>query len=230
MRYLKRNPSRIYRIRSNKHTMPVKKKVPVVVKKPESKEAQYLAKLIDEEESHESEESEESGESDESEIETISEEEDKSEEAISEDKADEEEIDIVEEESGEDEEKKEKPTDAPLEWIDDSILEKNDKIILTGDKRTMSDRVTMNEYALILSMRIAQIENGSPIFLKHNPYTVTRDIAIAEIRENANNENGNYPLKILRHSHSNVYEEWKIHEMSIPGIMGSGTIIATGDD
>lgn len=41
---------------------------------------------------------------------------------------------------------------------------------------------------------------------------------------------GNYPLKIIRHSHSNIYEEWLIREMSIPVIVSSGTIIETGDD
>jgi hypothetical protein len=192
-----------------------------------SKENEYLAKLQDEDES----EKESDTETESYEEESIEDDEDVEES----EKEDEEESDIedIDEDLSEGDDsgsEKKEQEDAPLEWIDDSVLEKTDKIILTGDDRVMSDRVTMNEFALITSMRIAQIEAGSPIFLDKNPYTSVKEIVLAEIRENANNKNGNYPLKILRHSHSNIYEEWYVREMSIPTIILNGTIIETGDD
>lgn len=204
------------------------------VKNSKEKESKYLLKLDEESEkesdtgseSYEEEESisdEDIDESQESENEDESEKED---ESLESDDGDED-IEDVDSDSGSEKADQE---DVPLEWIDNSVLEKTDKIILTGDKRIMSDRVTMNEFALIVAMRIAQIEAGSPIFLDNNPYIAIKDIALAEIRENANNKGGNYPLKIIRHSHSNIYEEWLIREMSIPVIVSSGTIIETGDD
>lgn len=190
-------------------------------KKVTSKESEYLSKLEDESES-------------ESESSTVSEEDNSiSEEEISEEELSEEdsiELDDLDEDISDDASDEEKPEhDAPLEWIDNSVLESTDKIILTGDKRVMSDRINMNEFALLTSIRIAQIEAGSPIFLDKNPYRSTRDIAMEEIRQNANCKNGNYPLKIIRHSHDNIYEEWKVSEMSIPHIMSSGSIIETGN-
>ena len=198
---------------------------------PISKETEYLLKLEDNEESDTKSESESSYEEESLEDDEIVE----SEEADAEDDAEsvEEEENIEEDDDMSDDDsgsEKVDQKDAPLEWIDDSVLEKTDKIILTGDVRVMSDRVTMNEFALIIAMRIAQIEAGSPIFLDNNPYSSIKDIVHAEIRENANNKGGNYPLKIIRHSHSNIYEEWLVREMSIPAIVLSGTIIETGDD
>ena len=198
------------------------------------KESKYLLKLEDDEsekesdvdsESYEEDESLESDDIDESENSQESQESEKEDESLDSDV--EEDIEDVDSDSGSEKAEQE---DVPLEWIDNSVLEKTDKIILTGDKRIMSDRVTMNEFALIVAMRIAQIEAGSPIFLDNNPYIAIKDIVLAEIRENANNKGGNYPLKIIRHSHSNIYEEWLIREMSIPTIVSSGTIIETGDD
>ena len=189
-----------------------------------SKESEFLSKLVDEEES----EKESDDQSESYEEESIDENE--SEELENEETSNTVDEDIEEDMSEDDERSTEQHQEAPLEWIDDSALEKTDKIILTGDKRVMSDRITMNEFALLISMRIAQIEAGSPIFLNNNPYNSIKEIALAEIRENANNKDGNYPLKILRHSHSNYYEEWLIREMSIPAVIGSGTIIKTGDD
>lgn len=202
------------------------KKIEVIEKtKKSSKESDFLATLEDESE----EESKSESESYEEEMEdSVSDIEDDEDEKTDEDDIDDEDL---EEDVSEAEDDGEKPDqEAPLEWIDDSVLETTDKIIITGDKRVMSDKVTMNEFSLMISMRIAQIEAGSPIFLNNNPYSSIKEIALAEIRENANNKDGNYPLKILRHSHSNIYEEWLIREMSIPVIMLGGTIIETGDD
>lgn len=206
----------------------------LTVQNSKEKESKYLSKLEDEESEKESSSESESYE-DESLSDDNMEESQESQESQESEKDDEsqasddgeEDIEDIDSDSG-----SEKPDqeDVPLEWIDNSVLEKTDKIIITGDKRIMSDRVTMNEFALIVAMRIAQIEAGSPIFLDNNPYTAIKDIVLAEIRENANNKGGNYPLKIIRHSHSNIYEEWLIREMSIPVIVSSGTIIETGDD
>lgn len=196
-------------------------------KKVVTKESDYLAKLIDEDTEESNTETESESESNEDDV-SVEEEEESEEEGseTTEDAEAEEDVESDDDDSG----SEKGDQTAPLEWIDDSVLEKTDKIIITGDTRVMSDRVTINEFALITSMRIAQIEAGSPIFLKHNPYTSTREIALAELRENSNQKDGNCPLMILRHSHSNIWEEWKISDMSIPGIMFSGSIIATGDD
>lgn len=87
--------------------------------------------------------------------------------------------------------------------------DKSERIIITGDERVMSDRLTHYELTTVICFREAQIEAGSPKFtgiIANNP----RGFAIAELRERR------CTLKVLRHSHDNYYEEWKVNEMLIP--------------
>lgn len=93
--------------------------------------------------------------------------------------------------------------------LDTREQDKSERIIKTGSDRVMSDRLNHYELTSIICFREAQIESGSPIFtdsICDNP----RDYAIAELKERK------CTLKILRHSHANIYEEWKVNEMIIP--------------
>jgi len=98
-----------------------------------------------------------------------------------------------------------------LDWTVDLIeKDQEERIVLTGDGRVMCERVTIFELANIVSTRAAQIENGSKVFVKIKEGSNPKSIAISELKKNV------CPLKIMRHSHSNVYEEWRLSEMIIP--------------
>lgn len=93
--------------------------------------------------------------------------------------------------------------------LDTREQDKSERLIKTGASRVMSDRLNHYELTSVICFRVAQIEAGSPIFtdsICDNP----RDYAIAELKERK------CTLKILRHSHANIYEEWKVNEMIIP--------------
>ena len=103
----------------------------------------------------------------------------------------------------------EEPKD--LDWTVDLIeKDEEERIVLTGNDRVMCERVTIFELANIVSTRAAQIENGSAVFVKIKEGDTPKSIATHELKKNV------CPLKIMRHSHSNVYEEWRLSEMIIP--------------
>lgn len=100
---------------------------------------------------------------------------------------------------------------APMEIITDvRETEKSERIIITGKKRVMQDRMSLPELTSIVCARIQQIENGSPVFVDITSLGNPKDIAIEELRQ------GTCPIKIIRHHHGNKYEVWHVHEMIIP--------------
>jgi len=98
-----------------------------------------------------------------------------------------------------------------LEYIIDvRETDKSERIILTGTQRQMTDRVTPAELAIIVSVRAAQIEQDPVCFAEIDNIDTPQAIAVKELKKRT------CPFKIIRHSHSNIYEEWKVNEMKIP--------------
>lgn len=119
-----------------------------------------------------------------------------------------------EEDDEEDDEESDKSDDENYETLEYIIdvreADKSERIILTGLQRQMTDRVTHAELANIVSVRAAQIEKDPVCFVEVDPIDTPQAIAIKELKKRV------CPFKIIRHSHSNVYEEWKVNEMKIP--------------
>lgn len=126
------------------------------------------------------------------------------------------------EESVDDEDPK-KAKKAVIEMIQEhEETEKSERIILTGEKRIMSDQMTMYELSALISIRCSQIEGGSPVFVDIGALTDEREIAIRELQYyNKKIHKSGCPLKIHRYSHDNIYEEWFPHELRIPWEAGS---------
>lgn len=119
--------------------------------------------------------------------------------------------DEVDEDEDEDSDKSDEEIYETLEYIIDvRENDKSERILLTGTQRQMTDRVTPAELAIIVSVRAAQIEQDPVCFAQIDTIDTPQAIAIKELKARK------CPFKIIRHSHSNIYEEWKVNEMKIP--------------
>ena len=113
--------------------------------------------------------------------------------------------------SGDDEDEDDvKDEDRLILVFDERERDRAERTVLTGDDRVMSDRLTLQELTFVICSRVAQIESNSVVFAEIQDIDHPRAIAIRELKNKA------CPLKVLRHSHGNVYEEWRINEMKIP--------------
>lgn len=129
----------------------------------------------------------------------------------SDDENDDKDLDDDDDEKEEDSDKSDDENYETLEYIIDvREADRSERILLTGTQRRMTDRVTPAELASIVSVRAAQIELDPVCFADIDPIDTPQAIAIKELKKRT------CPFKIIRHSHSNIYEEWKVNEMKIP--------------
>ena len=83
------------------------------------------------------------------------------------------------------------------------------KIIIRGDDRVLSAKLSIFDIAAILSARISEINSGSPVYIVDDKKFNPKQLAIEEIIQ------GKCPLSLERHVNANIFEEWDVNEMYV---------------
>ena len=101
-----------------------------------------------------------------------------------------------------------------IEMLGDDLYTYNDlhhiDIVAPNNYRITSEIMTEAEHTRVISERVKQIENGSPIFIDPGNETDPIRLAEKEIREKMS------PIKIERYLSKTIKEIWDVNEMAIP--------------